>query len=452
MIVITPLRRLLNRTVVPRSLFWRSLLIVVIPLLIMQLVLTYVFYNRHWDTVTLWLSLGVAGEVSLLAEMIEEAPDDAARTDLYERAQRNLDLSITLQPGGSLEAAVAAAGIATKVGHIDNKILEAFEERLKHPFAVDLQPDDPDRITVYVQIRQGLLTIDVARKRVTSTTAWLLLAWMVGSSVVLAAIAVYFLRLQVRPIRQLAQAADSFGKGRDVGDFRPRGAMEIRQAAHAFNLMRHRILRHIGQRTEMLAAVSHDLRTPLTRMRLELELMGVEDDAILAGLRQDVLEMSKLVEEYLSFARGEAREAVEPTELLPLLESMQHRAERSGVTLEIAMERRIVLPLRPTAFHRCLGNLVDNACRYAKWIRITVKLKGDVVEIAVEDNGPGIPEAYREKVLEPFVRLDEQPAGENSGTGLGLTIARDVVLSLGGDLKLGQSRFGGLRAMLRLPA
>ncbi len=452
MIVITPLRRLLNRTVVPRSLFWRSLLIVVIPLLIMQLVLTYVFYNRHWDTVTLWLSLGVAGEVSLLAEMIEEAPDDAARTDLYERAQRNLDLSITLQPGGSLEAAVAAAGIATKVGHIDNKILEAFEERLKHPFAVDLQPDDPDRVTVYVQIQQGLLTIDVARKRVTSTTAWLLLAWMVGSSVVLAAIAVYFLRLQVRPIRQLAQAADSFGKGRDVGDFRPRGAMEIRQAAHAFNLMRHRILRHISQRTEMLAAVSHDLRTPLTRMRLELELMGVEDDAILAGLRQDVLEMSKLVEEYLSFARGEAREAVEPTELLPLLESMQHRAERSGVTLEIAMERRIVLPLRPTAFHRCLGNLVDNACRYAKWIQITVKLKGDVVEIAVEDNGPGIPEAYREKVLEPFVRLDEQPAGENSGTGLGLTIARDVVLSLGGDLKLGQSRFGGLRAVLRLPA
>ncbi len=131
---------------------------------------------------------------------------------------------------------------------------------------------------------------------------------------------------------------------------------------------------------------------------------------------------------------------------------MQHRAERSGVTLEIAMERRIVLPLRPTAFHRCLGNLVDNACRYANWIRITVKLKGDVVEIAVEDNGPGIPEAYREKVLEPFVRLDEQPTGENSGTGLGLTIARDVVLSLGGDLKLGQSRFGGLRAVLRLPA
>jgi two-component system osmolarity sensor histidine kinase EnvZ len=292
----------------------------------------------------------------------------------------------------------------------------------------------------------------VPRKRVTSTTTWLLLTWMIGGSLVLSAIAVYFLRLQVRPIRQLARAADSFGKGRDVGDFRPRGALEIRQAAHAFNLMRHRILRHISQRTEMLAAVSHDLRTPLTRMRLELELVGPEQDSALSGLRQDVGEMSKLVDEYLGFARGEGRESVEPTELGPILDSMRQRAERSGVTLEISMDRPVVLPLRPTAFHRCLGNLVDNACRYAHWIGISVKQKDEMVEIAVDDDGPGIPEIYREKVFEPFVRLDEQPAGENAGTGLGLTIARDVVLSHGGELRLDQSRRGGLRAVLRMPA
>ena len=443
---------LLKRTIVPRSLFWRSLLIVLVPLLVMQLVLTYVFYNRHWDTVTLWLSLGVAGEVAMLAHLIDDAPDEASRAALIERARRDLDLDITLQPSTRLEAAVAAAQIHSDVGHIDNKILEAFAERLNHPYAVDLDTEDPDRIAVYVQIDPGLMTVTVARKRVTSTTAWLLLTWMVGSSVVLAAIAVYFLRLQIRPIRQLARAADSFGKGRDVGDFRPRGAMEIRQAAHAFNLMRHRILRHISQRTEMLAAVSHDLRTPLTRMRLELELMGSEDESMLAGLRQDVSEMSKLVEEYLGFARGEGRESVEPTDLLPLLESMQQRAERSGVALEVAMDRRIVLPLRPTAFHRCLGNLVDNACRYASRIWIGVKQKDEVVEVVIEDNGPGIPEAYRAKVFDPFVRLDEQPTGKNSGTGLGLTIARDVVLSHGGDIRLEHSRHGGLRAVLRLPA
>ena len=446
------LRRLVERTVIPRSLFWRSLLIVVVPLLILQILLTYVFYNRHWDTVTRWLAFGVASEVALLAEMLEDAPDDAMRQELIERARRNAELDITLIPGGRLEHAVAAAGINADVGHIDNKILEAFAERLTYPFAVDLETDDPDQITVYVQIKPGLLQVNAARKRVTSTTIWLLLAWMVGSSVVLSAISIFFLRLQVRPIRQLARAADSFGKGRDVGNFRPRGALEIRQAAHAFNLMRHRILRHISQRTEMLAAVSHDLRTPLTRMQLELELLGDDDNPVMTGLRQDVGEMSKLVEEYLGFARGEGRESAEPTELRPMLESMRQRAERSGVELEIAMERPITLPLRPTAFHRCLGNLVDNACRYARWIGISARQGEETVEIAIEDDGPGLPEAYRDKVFEPFFRLDEDPGHESGGTGLGLTIARDVVLAHGGDLKLDRSCKGGLKALLRMPA
>ncbi|MEK0082718.1 ATP-binding protein [Benzoatithermus flavus] len=445
---IRQLRRLLNRLIVPRSLFWRSLLIIVVPLLILQIILTFVFYNRHWDTVTRWLAFGVAGEVAMLAEMIENAPDATERQALIEHASRNTDLTITLVPGGRLEDAVAAADINPNVGHIDNKILESFAERLHYPFAVDLETEDPDRATVFVQIAPGLLEVVVARKRLTSTTAWLLFSWMVGGSVVLSAISIYFLRLQVRPIRQLAKAADSFGKGRDVGDFRLRGAAEIRQAAHAFNLMRHRILRHISQRTEMLAAVSHDLRTPLTRMKLELELMGTGDDPVLAGLKQDVEEMSKLVEVYLDFARGEGRESVEPTDLGPILESMRQRAERSGATLEIMLDRPIVMPLRPTAFHRCLSNLVDNACRYGRWIGISVRQKEDMVEIAVEDDGPGIPEAWREKVLEPFVRLDEK-AGE--GTGLGLTIARDVVLAHGGDLKLSRSRKGGLKAILRMP-
>jgi two-component system, OmpR family, osmolarity sensor histidine kinase EnvZ len=450
--VLKRFRHFLNRTVVPRSLFARSLLIIVVPLLILQLLLTYVFYNRHWDSVTRWLAFGVAGEVALLAEMIEEAPDAAARAELIERARRTTELSIQLAPDGDLEQAVAGAAINEDVGHIEGKILEGFAERLQYPFAVDLRPDQPDRVAVYAQTEAGLLRVLVARRRVTTTTTWLLLAWMVGGSVVLSAIAVYFLRLQVRPIRQLARAADSFGKGRDVGDFRPRGALEIRQAAHAFNLMRHRILRHISQRTEMLAAVSHDLRTPLTRMKLELELLGSDEDPVMAGLRQDVGEMSKLVEEYLGFARGEGRESVEPTDLGPILESMQQRAERSGVALEIAMDRPVVLPLRPTAFYRCLANLVDNACRYARWIGISVRQKNEMVEIAVEDDGPGIPEAYREKVFDPFVRLDEQRAGEDGGTGLGLTIARDVVLAHGGDLRLDESRRGGLRALLRVPA
>jgi two-component system osmolarity sensor histidine kinase EnvZ len=198
--------------------------------------------------------------------------------------------------------------------------------------------------------------------------------------------------------------------------------------------------------------VSHDLRTPLTRMKLELELLGSAEDPVLAGLGQDVEEMSKLVGVYLDFARGEGRESVEPTDLGPLLDSMRQRAERCGVALEIAMDGPIVLPLRPTAFHRCLSNLVDNACRYGRWIGISARRGEEMVEIDIEDDGPGIPETYREKVFEPFFRLDEQRPGDGEGTGLGLTIARDVILSHGGDLRLDRSRRGGLKAHLRLPA
>ncbi len=447
------LRRRLDR-LAPRTLFWRSLLIVVLPLLLLQIVLTVIFYNRHWDTVTRWLASGVAGEVALLAEELESTRDWAAEEAAIERVRRHTDLRVSLEPNGTLDAALATAGIDSDPrGRIDSKILQAFEEKLsRHRFAVDLRGQEDDRVAVYVQLDDALLRVLAGRKRVTSTTTWLLLAWMVGASLALTALALYFLRLQVRPIRRLARAAESFGKGRDVGDVRLQGALEIRQAAHAFNLMRHRILRHVGQRTELLAAVSHDLRTPLTRMRLALELAGAEDDPALGELRTDVDEMAKLVESYLAFARGEGREAVEPTPLMPILDGMRERAERSGVPLEISMERPVTLPLRPLAFRRCLANLVDNACRYAGWIGVTVRWREDFVEIAVEDDGPGIPEAFRERVLEPFFRLDEGRGGQDGGTGLGLTIARDVVLGHGGDLKLDRSSRGGLRALLRMPA
>ena len=392
------LRRRLN-LLAPRTLFWRSLLIVVLPLLLLQIVLTIIFYNRHWDTVTRWLASGVAGEVALLAEELESTRDWAAEEAAIDRVRRHTDLRVSLEPNGSLDAALATAGIDSHPrGRIDSKILQAFEEKLsQRRFAVDLRGQEDDRVAVYVQLDDALLRVLAGRKRVTSTTTWLLLAWMVGASLALTALALYFLRLQVRPIRRLARAAESFGKGRDVGDVRLQGALEIRQAAHAFNLMRHRILRHVGQRTELLAAVSHDLRTPLTRMKLALELAGAEADPALGELRADVDEMAKLVESYLAFARGEGREAVEPTELMPILDGMRERAERSGVALEISMERPpVTLPLRPLAFRRCLANLVDNACRYAGWIGVTVRRREEFVEIAVEDDGPGIPEAFRE--------------------------------------------------------
>jgi two-component system, OmpR family, osmolarity sensor histidine kinase EnvZ len=447
-----PFRHFINRTIVPRTLFWRSLLIVVLPIIVLQLVLTYAFYNRHWDTVTRWLAVGVAGEVALLGEMLEQAATPEERSQALDTVRRFTDLRLSFEPGARLTEAGEAAGLdGTFFTHIDNKIVEGFEEVLDRPFLLDLRFDHPASVAVYVEVADGVLRVVAPRKRVTSTTTGLLLIWMIGASVALALIALYFLRLQIRPIRLLAKAVDSFGKGRDIGDFTPRGAVEIRLAARAFNRMRQRILRHLSQRTDMLAAVSHDLRTPLTRMRLDLEMLGADDDPVLAGLKSDVQEMTDMVESYLAFVRDEGQERIEPTALQPVLTSLCERAERHGRRCEVTLDEPITLPLRPVAFRRCLANLVDNACRHAGWIGITAHRNGSYVEIAVEDDGPGIPDQERHSAMQPFTRLDQGRGRTGGGLGLGLAIARDIVLGHGGELTLLASQRGGLKALLKVP-
>lgn len=439
------------RRVVPRSLFWRSLLIVVLPLVILQIILTVIFYIRHWDTVTLWLALGVAGDVAVIAEMVEEAPSESEIRAILDRFSEHTELWLSLDRGAELAETMAElrAGAAT-LGRIDQKIIQGFDEKLDRPFALDLYSQLPSRVVAFVELDDGVLRVEASRKRVTSTTTGLLLAWMVGSSLVLTAIAVYLLRLQVRPIRQLARAVDSFGKGRDVGDFRLRGSSEIRRAAGAFNLMRQRILRHISQRTEMLAAISHDLRTPLTRMKLELEMLG-DDDPMVEGLKADVEDMISLVETYLTFVQNEEAEAVQAVDITAMLQSMRQRAERAGLEVELDSDDGLEAPVRLIAFRRCLSNLIDNACRFGGWIRIIARRRAEDLLITIEDDGPGVPPDLREKVFQPFFRLDQARRRETGGTGLGLTIARDIVRSHGGELTLEASERGGAKAVLRLP-
>ena len=440
-----PIRHLLNVAVVPRSLFWRSFLIVVVPLLVLQIVLTVIFYNRHWDTVTKWLATGVAGEVALLADLVDRTPDPSARAALIERFAARTGLDVAYAPGAGLDAPPRPG---RRLSHIDLKIVEAFEEGLERPFALDLA-GSTGRVRIEVASAGGRLTVLAQRRRVTSTTTRLLLFWMVGASAVLIAFAVYFLRLQVQPIRQLAAAVEGFGKGRDVGDFRLQGAAEIRQAAAAFNTMRERILRHIAQRTEMLAAISHDLRTPLTRMKLELAMLP--EDAAADGLKRDVAEMMELVETYLAFVRGEEGEAVEPVDLKPVFAAMRARVERAGREPLAFEDAGLEVPARPLAFRRALANLIDNACRHGKRVRLAAERRPHDVRIHVEDDGPGVPIELRDRVFQPFFRADPARRRATGGTGLGLTIARDIVLGHGGDIRLGQSDLGGLRATLRLP-
>ncbi|MBC7134223.1 MAG: HAMP domain-containing protein, partial [Oceanibaculum nanhaiense] len=280
-------------------------------------------------------------------------------------------------------------------------------------------------------------------------TTYVFLMWMVGSSLILFAVAVVFMRNQIRPIRRLAAAADSFGKGSDAPGFKPEGAAEVRLAASAFIRMRDRIQRQISQRTEMLAGVSHDLRTPLTRMRLQLAMMAGGEDA--EALRQDIAEMEQMLEGYLAFARGEGTEQAQPIDLARLLREVTNDARHSGRRIVLRAEEPLTVTLRPNAFKRALTNLVQNACRYGKSVEVAARLAHGQLEVTINDDGPGIPPEKRADVFKPFFRLEASRNPMTGGVGLGLTIARDIVLGHGGELVLGDAPQGGLRATVLIP-
>jgi two-component system osmolarity sensor histidine kinase EnvZ len=289
----------------------------------------------------------------------------------------------------------------------------------------------------------------VRREQLFSDTTYIFIIWMVGASIVLFGVAYVFMRNQVRPIRRLAEVADAFGKGRDVQDFKPEGATEVRQASTAFLLMRARIQRQIEQRTTMLAGVSHDLRTPLTRMKLELALMppGAARDSLAA----DVAEMEHMVDGYLAFARGEGQEQAVPVDLAPLLTQVVEQAQRGGRPVRLDLRAGATATLRPAAMKRALANLIENALRHGKEVLVSLTRLDGRIEITVDDDGPGVPEAQREEVFRPFVRLEAARDPNRGGAGLGLTIARDIARGHGGDLTLESAPQGGLRARLRLP-
>jgi two-component system osmolarity sensor histidine kinase EnvZ len=292
-----------------------------------------------------------------------------------------------------------------------------------------------------------VLDIKAPRKRLATGTIWLFVSWVVGTSLLLFGIAAAFMRNQVRAIRRLARSAEAFGMGREIPPIRPEGATEVRQAGAAFNRMQERIRRFLAQRTEMLAGVSHDLRTPLTRLRLALAMLPPSPELRqdIADMTADVEEMERMVSGYLSFARGEGTEQAEAVDLSSVLEDVAAGARRSGAVVDLAVPAGLTLPLRADAIRRAITNLVDNARRHAERVTVAAVPQGRTVMVTVDDDGPGIPEARRESVFRPF------ESGSSGGTGLGLTIARDIVRAHGGDIVLEDSPLGGLRARIRLP-
>jgi two-component system osmolarity sensor histidine kinase EnvZ len=430
----------------PRSLFGRWLVLLVAPVVLLQIVVTLVFYQRHWDTVTRRLALGVAGEIALLIETRLYYHEPAERLRLQRMIGRNTGLTFSFEPGATLPGDMPPPRFYSI---LEVMLTQALSERLEdYPFRIDTRRGD-EQIEIVVELGEGLLRVLASEKRLFSTTTYIFLMWMVGTSILLLAVAVVFLRNQIRPIQRLAQAAEAFGKGREVEDFRPSGATEVRQASAAFLAMRERILRQIGQRTEMLAGVSHDLRTPLTRMKLQLALLGLRPGV--AELKRDVAEMEKMIEGYLDFARGQEGEATAATDLSELLADVVATMRRHGGDIRLASEGAMTVPIRPNAFRRCLVNLIENALRHGRRVEVSAARRGPVVEISVDDDGPGIPAGRREDVFRPFYRMDESRNPATGGVGLGLTIARDVIRGHGGEIELGTAPIGGLRALLRLP-
>jgi two-component system osmolarity sensor histidine kinase EnvZ len=330
---------------------------------------------------------------------------------------------------------------------LDRMLVQAMGERLNQPYQIDAQRNDRT-VVVYVQLPDGLLTITAPESRVFSASTYAFMIWMTAASALLLGIALLFLRNQIKPIRRLAEAADAFGKGREIKDFRPSGANEVRAAARAFLAMRDRIRRHIRERTDMLAGVSHDLRTPLTRMKLQLSLMP--PNAEIDELKHDVDEMDKMVSAYLAFARGQSEQPAEPTDLADLVNELADDVRRRGRELQIAMPEHLTLPLRRLSLKRALANLIENALRFGRTVRLSVMRLEKSVEICVDDDGPGLPEKERHRVFRPFYRLDQARHGSGN-VGLGLTIARDAVLAHGGEITLDKSPLGGLRVRIRLP-
>jgi two-component system osmolarity sensor histidine kinase EnvZ len=435
----------------PKTLFGRSLLIIVLPVALMQIAVTYIFFDNHWQTVTARLSEGLAGDIAWAVESYNEDPSAEAFAHLSQRAEDSMGLSIALQPGRRLpeRRRDPPAALEPFFAPIDRSLERALAARIDAPFWFDTTRY-PAYVDIRVAVPGGVMRILAPRERAFATQGHIFVLWMTVATVLLTTVAILFIRNQVRAIERLANAAETFGRGGEVPYFKPHGAREVRRAAHAFIDMKGRIQRHIEQRTTLLAAVSHDLRTPLTRLKLELAL--AEPSPRTTAMKKDLAEMEHMIDEYLAFARGEGGEAVETVRLHDLLDEVLEGARRAGAEVTLAADPELTAQVRPNALKRALANLVMNAAVHGEHVAVAAGARpGGGVEIVVDDDGPGIPADQYEDAFKAFGRLDEARNQNTKGVGLGLAIARDVARGHGGDIVLDRSPLGGLRATVRLP-
>ena len=435
----------------PRSLFGRSLMILVVPIVVVQLVTGFVFFDRHWGRVIGALSYALAGEVAVVAERLEADPEKTQA--IGHVVVRHLDLAVTFDKGAYLP--VAGQVVKADFGWervVAESFVPALEQALGRDFVLDMRFEEK-WVFLDVQLDNGVMHVSFPQRRLFSSSGYIYLLWVLGAAILLLLVAVIFMRNQIRPIRKLAAAADRFGRGRDVQFFKPEGAREVRQAGEAFMRMHENIRRQVEQRTFMLAGVSHDLRTPLTRMKLQVSMMPESTDT--EHMRYDIADMERMIDGYLDFVRGDGDEDELEIDLASFLDKICEGFRRQGHVVELSGGEALRLAVRPLAMERCLANILSNAARHGDtvWVRYESGQldMGQVAHIVIEDDGPGLDESLYEEVFKPFMRGDVSRGATEGSVGLGLPIVMDIVHAHGGQIWLERGDHGGLAVHVLLP-
>ena len=427
------------KDILPKGLYSRSLLIIIVPVVVLQGILTFVFLDRHWQLVTRKLSSAVASEI---ATFVDVAPS-LGLNRVVELSKKFYDAEVNYIPNQKL-----INNIPKPINLVENTLSKELSKIMTDNFWVDAHTYEK-RVIVQIEKKEGIYEFIIPRRNVYATNSHIFLVWMVISSLLLVSVAVIFMRQQIKPIEKLSKAAQQFGLGKKMENFKPSGATEVRRAAEAYLKMQERIERFIEQRTLMLAGVSHDLRTPLTRLKLQLEMLS--DDKTNIELLSDVNEMQKMLENYLDFAEDVTREKAIKTDLKQMIKEIinSESIENKVIEFNVKNDKPIFFECRAIAMKRCITNLLNNACSYGDDIRVALEKKKDVIDISIEDNGPGIDKTDYDKAIKPFIRLDSSRNQNIPGSGLGLSISQDITSNHGGKLIMSKSNLGGLKVQLK---